>query len=197
MLVGGCGVAINVHPLNTPPGPTQRREPGQVEVFTVGRPSYAYVETAMLEARQESMFSQASENEVFVALRARASEIGCDGLMLLGSADAVEGYVHSTSNLSGGVSRVHGSSRTLHGYRATCIVRSATSPAAAPPPVALTGDANREMIVASGDAVVRTAPAEVARVDPSAEELPARCDPRRPRALAPCPTKRWALRVRV
>src|SRR5688572_13358783 len=151
MLVGGCGVAINVHPLNTPPRPTQSRHPGQVEVFTIGRPSYAYVETAMLEARQESMFSYASENEVFAVLRARASEIGCDGLMLLGSADAVEGYVHSTTNPSGDISRVHGSSRTLHGYRATCIVRSAASPAAAPPSVELTGDAKREMIVASGE----------------------------------------------
>jgi hypothetical protein len=84
------------------------RDPADVHVFTSGRPGRNYHEVAMLEAQQESIYSFDGEGTVFAKLRRRAGEMGCDGLIVIGPNDAVEG--------------THRMTETRRGYRGTCIV---------------------------------------------------------------------------
>ena len=85
-----------------------------VEIFTTGAPTRPYVETALIEARQGG-----DEGAVFTDLRARAGALGCDGLVLLGSSDSVEGLTLGFG--SNETNQITGYTETLHGYRATCI----------------------------------------------------------------------------
>jgi hypothetical protein len=159
LLGAGCGVGITSHPLNTPAHPMRPRSASEVEMFTTSKPTYAYVEVAVLEARQESQFSVANTEEVFDTMRNRAAEMGCDGLLLLGSADEVVGGTYNGQ----------GSTRTLHGYRGTCIVHadgSGPPPAAAGVALGSTGSS----AITAGDAVVRTGPSNAA---PELVKLPA------------------------
>jgi hypothetical protein len=130
-------------------------------MFTASRPAYAYVEVAILEAVQESTYTQ---EDVLESLRTRAGEMGCDGLILLGSADTVTGSVGTLP----GSNVVSGSVNTLHGLRATCIVRASSGGG----PAAQKEPAGSLEIVVSTSATVRTAPSEaapeVARLPPGA-----------------------------
>jgi hypothetical protein len=128
--VVGCGVTVNYHRLNAAPTDMDPREPEEVAVFTTREPPYPYVDVAMLEVRQESLFSGASEKAVFRALRKAAGRHGCDGIILMGSADAVQSF-SSGNGQSGG-----GFTGTLHGYRATCIARIPQPRRPPSPPVA-------------------------------------------------------------
>ena len=118
MLAAGCGgVTVTTHPLNRPPKALMPHPPSVVEVYTSRPPRESYVEVAMIEVRQASAYSGASEKEVFREMRKKAGAMGCDGLILLGAADAI-GSTGAWSPLTG----THTSVRTLHGYRGTCIV---------------------------------------------------------------------------
>jgi hypothetical protein len=123
-LVFGCGVTVNYHRLNPSPTDMAPRAGDTVAVYTTTRPPYPYVDVGMLEVRQESYYSTASESDVFAALRREAARRGCDGLIVMGAADAVASspiFNNSpSSSLLGGGSIT----KTLHGYRATCIVEA-------------------------------------------------------------------------
>lgn len=80
-----------------------------MEVFTAGKPSRPFVEVAFLLAQQESTWSSDDQSALLQKLRARAGELGCDGLVVTGQNNAVVG---------GGDSPV----TTLKGFQATCIV---------------------------------------------------------------------------
>ena len=88
----------------------------------------------MFEARQSSQYSMDEMGDVIQEMRREAARVGCDALLMRGSADEVVGS-GSTSSGTGfmGVS-------TLKGYRAVCVVYTgeavAASPAPAPAPAA-------------------------------------------------------------
>lgn len=108
----GCGTRVEYTPTNTPPRPLTPRAPESVEVITVSQSTRPFVEVAILEARQESGFSLDAPPEVIAKLRKEAGQRGCDAIVMTGSADEVQG-----STMRG-----TGSTETLKGYRATCIV---------------------------------------------------------------------------
>jgi hypothetical protein len=116
LFVAGCGVTVTTHPLNRPPKAMLPHPVSVVGVYTASKPRERYVEVAMIEVRQESVYS-GSEREVFREMRRKAAAMGCDGLILLGAADAIAG---------GGVwnplTGTQPTVATLHGYRGTCIV---------------------------------------------------------------------------
>jgi hypothetical protein len=107
-----CGTRVTYTQLNTPPAQMVPRHAAGVQVFTTGAPQQPFVEVGLLEAQQESAYSQDRQPQILDKLRQRAAEVGCDGIILLGSNDSVVGSV------SGGM----GWTTTLAGYRATCIM---------------------------------------------------------------------------
>ena len=66
----------------------------------------------MIEAQQATEYSIASTQDVFASLRAEAGRRGCDGLIVTGSKDSTVGSLGQGT----------GTTRTLEGYRGTCIV---------------------------------------------------------------------------
>jgi hypothetical protein len=151
LLLLSCGPTINQNRLNAPPRPMTPRQPLAVEMFTTRVPDRPYVEVAMIETQQGAL-SPETPSEIFDILRERAAEMGCDGVVLLGANDAVVSDSTTITNESPGVrlpgqiytppsttsSSTTTSTRTLHGYRGTCIMwRDADvtkEPAASPPP---------------------------------------------------------------
>jgi hypothetical protein len=117
--LAACGTRLVVTNTNTPPRAMTPRSPESVQVFSTSPPPAPYVEVALIEARQQSEYSVDRENVVIDKLRKKAGEMGCDGLVMTGSADSVVG---SSDDKSGYV-------RTLKGYKATCIVFTGEAPA--------------------------------------------------------------------
>ena len=95
-----------------PDGEGQPRTSASVGVYTTGAPTQPFIEVGLVEAQQESAMSNDRQPQVLEKLRQRAAEVGCDGIVLLGSNDSV----------TGSISRGYGWTTTLQGYRATCIV---------------------------------------------------------------------------
>jgi len=110
--LSGCGTSIEYTPLNAPPRPMAARPVGSVEIFTTQAPSRPFVEVGLLEARQASAYSVDSTSQVMRELVNAAARRGCDAVVVMGSSDSVVG----SSN------QVGGSVKTLHGYRATCVL---------------------------------------------------------------------------
>jgi hypothetical protein len=137
--LAGCGTNIDYIPLNTPPHPMPPRSPESVELFTTSPPQRPYVEVGAIESQQQSMSTDNVE-DIYAKMRIAAADRGCDGLVIVASNDSTQ-VSGSTTHGNGSVS-----SRTLKGYRATCIVftdappsapaTAPAAPAAAPPPVA-------------------------------------------------------------
>ncbi len=112
IILSGCGSRITYLPTNTAPRALEARPAEQVEIFTASRPERGYVEVGIIESQQESMYSSSAPEAVFQALREEAGKRGCDGLIVLGSNDAV-----------GAVMLQQGAfPYTLRGYRGTCVV---------------------------------------------------------------------------
>ena len=113
--VAACGIKTEYIELNPPPHVMAPRSPDQVAIFTTGLPERPYVEVGTIEVKQE-IYNGASASEIMRVLREEAARRGCDGLVLLGAND--ETVVEGSSGSHGGSV----SSKTLKGYRATCIV---------------------------------------------------------------------------
>jgi len=71
-----CAPRTAVTPPNPAPGPLVPRAAAEVEVFTTQLPPRPYAEVSLITARQ----GQAGDH--LEALRAKAAEIGCDGLVM-------------------------------------------------------------------------------------------------------------------
>jgi hypothetical protein len=127
-LAVGCGTTITFTPTNPAPHPLAARPPQTVEVYSTSQPPRPYVEVGLLEAQQSSAYSTDAPPEVLQHLREEAARQGCDGVVLSGANDAVVG----DSGRNGGYTR------TLRGYRATCIVYQGRTTIATPPPVPTT-----------------------------------------------------------
>jgi hypothetical protein len=130
LVLAACGTYVTAVPTNRPVRAMVPRDPMSVEVFTSAIPQRAYVEIAYLESQQESDLSLDSAATVLEKMRARAAQMGCDGLIIGGGNDAVVG-----SSFRG-----TGSTSTLRGYRGTCVQWSdgqmVAAPAPAPAPAA-------------------------------------------------------------
>jgi hypothetical protein len=107
-----CGTKIEYTPTNTAPRPMTARAPEQVEVFNASKPTKAFVEVGVLEAQQQSAYSRDNSSAIMAKLRKEAGDRGCDGVIVNGSNDATVGSTYEGT----------GSTDTLKGYRATCIV---------------------------------------------------------------------------
>ncbi len=133
--MSACGTKVSFTPTNIPPHPMTARPIQSVQVFTTAVPNQPYVEVGVIEARQASAYSSGGQTKILNAMRTQAAQYGCDGLVINGTANSVEGS-GSTSNGSGS-----SSVRTLKGFRGTCIVFTGppaqAGPASAPPPVAV------------------------------------------------------------
>ena len=118
-----CGTNIDYIPLNSPPHAMAPRAPESVELFTTSPPQRPYVEVGAIESQQQQMSTDSVE-DIYAKMREAAAERGCDGLVIVASNDATE--------VNGSMSHGNGyvSSRTLKGYRATCIVWTDAAPAA-------------------------------------------------------------------
>ncbi len=112
LLAAACGTKVDYSPTNTPPRPMVARAPEQVEVFNASKPTKAFVEVAVLEAQQSSVYSVDNTNAIMTKLRKEAGDRGCDALIVNGQNNAVVGSTYDGN----------GSTDTLKGYRATCVV---------------------------------------------------------------------------
>src|SRR5206468_11088778 len=72
-------------PTNAPPRTPARRAPESIEVFTSGAPARPYVDIGFIEVK-ESDQNQGTD-ALFRAMRGVAGDRGCDGVIVLGSAD--------------------------------------------------------------------------------------------------------------
>jgi hypothetical protein len=110
-LLSGCGIHFQSTALNPSPRAMKPKRAEDVQLFTSGRPSQPYHEVLLLQAEEESAYADHEESEVLNAMRKRAGELGCDALMVLSST----GNVASTGGR-------YNTTRTLRGFRATCVV---------------------------------------------------------------------------
>lgn len=74
----------------------------------------------MLKVQQER-YNYYDQSNIIVAMRKEAAQRGCDGLVILGNANAVVGS--GSTDEGNGMS----STRTLEGLRASCVVFTASS----------------------------------------------------------------------
>lgn len=94
---------------NIPHRPMIERTPDQVALFASGPPKRSYAEVGIL-------MGQGGEwdrpDQVLELMRAEAGRLGCEGLIVVGADDSVEGH----SN------KYFGSTTTYKGFHAVCIL---------------------------------------------------------------------------
>ena len=112
VLASGCGIGLQVLPLNPPERRMRAVFHDQVRMFTRD-PDRPFIEVAAIVAEQESIYS-GDQKEVLAAVRDKAANLGCDGVIMqftdrsVNSFYAVEGTIIPSTN-------------TLQGVRAVCI----------------------------------------------------------------------------
>lgn len=105
-LISSCGTAVKVASLNDSPRALSAKSEKDVAIYTIV-PEKKFVEVKLLEARQE-VFTNDDIDQVIQKMRAKAAELGCDGVIIRGKSDE---YV---SGQYGG--------KQLSGYTGVCIV---------------------------------------------------------------------------
>ncbi len=110
-LLAGCGIRHQATALNPSPRPMTPKAAAEVHVFTSGRPAQPYHEVLLLQAEEESVYANHDESAVLAALRKRGGQLGCDAIMVL----SPSGNIASTGGK-------YSNTRTLRGFRATCVV---------------------------------------------------------------------------
>ena len=123
--VAACGTTTQFTPTNPSPRQMQPRDPATVHVYSAGKPDVPYVEVGIIQARQSSEFSTHNMPEIIGEMRARAAEIGCDGVIINGANNTVVGH----EDLIG-----PGSTDTLEGFWGACVMYEAPREAATTPP---------------------------------------------------------------
>jgi hypothetical protein len=74
----GCGVSVHVTRLSSAPEAMLPIEVTQVELYVDSKPPHEYIAVARLDAAG----SKATNFELVDALRERAAELGCDGVIV-------------------------------------------------------------------------------------------------------------------
>ncbi|AUX42125.1 uncharacterized protein SOCE26_035520 [Sorangium cellulosum] len=114
-LAAGCGgIRSSYVPTAGSPRPMRPKPPEDVEVF-LSKPDRSAQEVGMLEVQQD-VGNDADPNALMNELRRVAAERGCDGVLVSGANDSVAG----ARWMQLGAGALH--TRTLKGYRATCLV---------------------------------------------------------------------------
>ena len=129
VVLAACGTEVTYTSLRSAPTPMKPKSGEQVEVFMSQKPERAFVEVGMVESQQRNAGIGADDtSEILAKMRDEAGQQGCDGLILMGSNDAVIGSGYGGPGYGGGMSV-----NTKKGYRASCIVfTGAASPSVAP-----------------------------------------------------------------
>lgn len=104
VLSSGC-VSVGYVPINNRPA-RAARAPQEVEVFLTRTPDRSYRETAILEVG-DSPLSNHSRESILERLVEAAGERGCEGLVIAGTNESVNGFATYVG--------------TLKSYRAACI----------------------------------------------------------------------------
>jgi len=125
--------ALTVIKLNAPPGALAARAPRDVTIFATGAPARPFVEVALIQSRKEWGTTEQAEG-IFERMRVAAARMGCDGLVLLGEANVVDGMIYPVPGMWG--AETHGTIDTREGFRGACIVWTEGKSAAPPPAVA-------------------------------------------------------------
>ena len=118
-LVGACGIHSEYVPTAQPPRPLTPRPAGSVEVFISKQPARPYAEVGLVEVQQEA-YNHSSAAELMWAMRKRAGQSGCDGLVFIGDNDA--DFAQSSTTVTPHSYSESSTERTLSGYRAVCVV---------------------------------------------------------------------------
>lgn len=121
--VAGCGTKLAFTPLAVPPRPLQPRAESTVEMFLSSKPKRPYVAVGTIGSAHEGRFSTDTSEEVLLALRTKAAEVGCDAVVLTSETDREIAW--ATGNQV--------SSTTLKTFEALCVVYSESAPAEAAP----------------------------------------------------------------
>lgn len=107
----GCGTTVQYAATNAPIRAMRARPPETVRVFSSGVPNVPYTEVGILQARQSSTWSVDQMPEIIEEMRARAAEIGCDGILITSRADKTTLYADPHHIHMG----------TREGYQGACI----------------------------------------------------------------------------
>jgi hypothetical protein len=130
--LAACGTTTRFTATNPSPHPLVPKPAAAVHVYTTGAPEVPYVEVGILQSRQSSSASLHEMPEIISSMRAEAGKIGCDGVIINGTADKHESStsVHSDRKST----TVSSSESTLEGFWGACIVylEPATEAAVAP-----------------------------------------------------------------
>jgi hypothetical protein len=91
------------------------RSAASVALFTSSAPTKPFVEVGLLSSAHASQYSTSGDEEVILALRTKAAEIGCDAVIVQAETGYVTGQISSMGQIS---------TDTKKKYRAACIVYS-------------------------------------------------------------------------
>jgi hypothetical protein len=116
-LSAACGPTISTVETNPAPRPLISRPPLTVELFTTQRPAWPYVEVAVFSA------SKGKADEHIDALRERAAEYGCDGLVFTVMPSQQDVTV-TTRSTNPGEPTTEGHGKAVNSSSATCVVRT-------------------------------------------------------------------------
>jgi hypothetical protein len=122
-LVTACGTFVTETPINRSPHLLSPRPPGSVEVFSSGPPPRSHVDVAFLEAEQTHGLNSQRTGLMIERLRARAADMGCDGIVIGGVREK------DGAQPGSGWDILDPGSTTMH---ATCIVYRTESPGISP-----------------------------------------------------------------
>lgn len=129
-LLGACGIHSEYVPTAQAPRPLRPRPAESVEVFVSKQPARPYAEVGLVEVQQER-YNHASAAELMWAMRTRAGQSGCDGLVFMGDNDA--DFAQSSTTITKHSVQENSSERTLSGYRGVCVVYTDVAAPAGPP----------------------------------------------------------------
>lgn len=80
-LLGGCGPTFEAIQINRPPHKLHARQPRSVRMFA-SPPARPHVDVAILQVAQLDLIDGDDRVGILREMRARAAEIGCDGVVL-------------------------------------------------------------------------------------------------------------------
>lgn len=115
-LAAACGTTTQFAPTSTPPHRLQRVPAHEVQVHVSEAPRAPYQVIGILQARQSSAYSLDRMPDVLLALRRRAGQIGCEGIIVHGPSNSTE-----TDTLTYALAD-RGFVYTREGFWASCIV---------------------------------------------------------------------------
>jgi hypothetical protein len=123
----GCGTTTRYTPTNSPPRAMTSRSVETVEVYTSSLPTRPFVEVGIIQSRQSSGLSFDEMPEIIGEMRGYAAKRGCDGLIINGASDKVEGTSSASTTTTGGKAptsstTVSNSTTTLEGFWGACIM---------------------------------------------------------------------------